>query len=197
MLAGDAGVEQAASAAGVSLTLPFAPGRTDASVEQTDVASFAALEPVADGFRNYANGERRLSPEALLVDRAQLLGLTAPQMTALVGGLRVLGANTGATAHGVFTDRPGVLSTDFFVNLLDMAFAWRPAEGRPGIYEGVTRKTGEVRFTATRVDLVFGSHAQLRALSEVYAAADAGARFVHDFAAAWTQVMMADRFDLI
>ena len=197
VLAGDAGVEQAASAAGVSLTLPFAPGRTDASVEQTDVASFAALEPVADGFRNYANGERRLSPEALLVDRAQLLGLTAPQMTALVGGLRVLGANTGATAHGVFTDRPGVLSTDFFVNLLDMAFAWRPAEGRPGIYEGVTRKTGEVRFTATRVDLVFGSHAQLRALSEVYAAADAGARFVHDFAAAWTQVMMADRFDLI
>ena len=197
VLAGDAGVERAASAAGVSLTLPFAPGRTDASVEQTDVASFAALEPVADGFRNYANGERRLSPEALLVDRAQLLGLTAPQMTALVGGLRVLGANTGATAHGVFTDRPGVLSTDFFVNLLDMAFAWRPAEGRPGIYEGVTRKTGEVRFTATRVDLVFGSHAQLRALSEVYAAADAGARFVHDFAAAWTQVMMADRFDLI
>ena len=197
VLAGDAGVERAASAAGVSLTLPFAPGRTDASVEQTDVASFAALEPVADGFRNYANGERRLSPEALLVDRAQLLGLTAPQMTALVGGLRVLGANTGATAHGVFTDRPGVLSTDFFVNLLDMAFAWRPAEGRPGIYEGVTRTTGKVRFTATRVDLVFGSHAQLRALSEVYAAADAGARFVHDFAAAWTQVMMADRFDLI
>ncbi len=197
VLAGDAGVERAASAAGVSLTLPFSPGRTDASVEQTDVASFAALEPVADGFRNYANGERRLSPEALLVDRAQLLGLTAPQMTALVGGLRVLGANTGATAHGVFTDRPGVLSTDFFVNLLDMAFAWRPAEGRPGIYEGVTRKTGEVRFTATRVDLVFGSHAQLRALSEVYAAADAGARFVHDFAAAWTRVMMADRFDLI
>ena len=197
VLAGDAGVERAASAAGVSLTLPFAPGRTDASVEQTDVASFAALEPVADGFRNYANGERRLSPEALLVDRAQLLGLSAPQMTALVGGLRVLGANSGGAAHGVFTDRPGVLSTDFFVNLLDMAFAWRPAEGRPGIYEGVTRKTGEVRFTATRVDLVFGSHAQLRALSEVYAAADAGARFVHDFAAAWTQVMMADRFDLI
>jgi catalase-peroxidase len=181
----------------VSLTLPFAPGRTDASPEQTDVVSFAALEPVADGFRNYANGKRRLSPEALLVDRAQLLGLSAPQMTALVGGLRVLGANTGATSHGVFTDRPGALTTDFFVNLLDMANVWRPAEGRPGIYEGVVRTTGEVRFTATRVDLLFGSHAQLRALSEVYAASDASERFVRDFAAAWTQVMTADRFDLI
>ena len=196
VLAGDAAVEQGASSAGVSLTLPFAPGRTDATSEQTDVVSFAALEPVADGFRNYANGRRRLSPEALLVDRAQLLGLSAPQMTALVGGLRVLGANTGATAHGVFTDRQGVLSNDFFVNLLDMAFAWRPAEGQPGIYEGVARKTGAVRFTATRVDLVFGSHAQLRALSEVYAASDAAERFVRDFASAWTKVMMADRFDL-
>ena len=177
------------------VSVPFIPGRTDATQEQTDVASFAPLEPRADGFRNYLSGKQFMQPEEALVDKAQLLGLTAPEMTALVGGMRVLG--TGVSSHGVFTDRPGVLSNDFFVNLLGMATRWQPLAGEEGIYEGLDRSTGARRWTATRVDLIFGSHSQLRALAEVYAQSDSKARFVHDFAAAWTKVMNADRFDLV
>ena len=172
------------------------PGRTDASQEQTDVASFAALEPRADGFRNYLGGKQFMLPEEALVDRAQLLRLTAPEMTALVGGLRVLGANAGHSSHGVFTNRPETLSNDFFVNLLDMRTEWQPAANAEGIYEGRDRKTKDLRWTGTRVDLIFGSHSQLRALAEVYASADAKEKFVKDFVAAWTKVMNADRFDL-
>ncbi len=195
VLAGDAAVERAAKDAGVAVTLPFAPGRTDATQAQTDVESFAPLEPRADGFRNYL-GDKPLfmAPEEALVDRAQLLGLTGPEMTVLLGGLRVLGANAAGSRHGVFTSRPGVLSNDFFVNLLDMATAWQPAG--EGVYEGRDRKSGAPKWTATRVDLIFGSHAQLRAFAEVYATADSQAKFVKDFAAAWTKVMNADRFDL-
>jgi catalase-peroxidase len=194
VLAGGAGIERAADAAGVSVAVPFVPGRTDASQEQTEVESFAYLEPVADGFRNHAPGKLAAVAERLLVDRAQLLTLTAPEMTVLLGGLRVLGANTGGAAHGMFTARPGVLSNDFFVNLLDMATEWAPA-AEPGVYEGRDRKTGAVKWTATRADLIFGSHAQLRALAEVYASFDAKAKMVEDFVTAWTKVMNAGRFD--
>jgi catalase-peroxidase len=196
VLGGGAAIEKAAQAAGQEVTVPFTPGRMDASQEQTDVDSFAPLEPTADGFRNYVRGEQRLSPEELLVDRAQLLTLTAPEMTVLVGGLRVLGANAGTSTHGVFTRRPETLTNDFFVNLLDMSTEWQPSAGCAGVYEGRDRKTNAVKRTGTRVDLIFGSHSQLRALAEVYACADSQEQFVQDFVAAWTKVMNLDRFDL-
>ncbi|CAA2109966.1 catalase/peroxidase HPI [Variovorax paradoxus] len=195
VLAGGAGVEQAARNAGREIRVPFAPGRTDASQEQTDVASFAPLEPVADGFRNYTKARFSVPAEVLLVDRAQLLTLTAPEMTVLVGGLRVLGANAGQSQDGVFTKKPGALSNDFFVNLLDMGTEWKPAAGQAH-YEGRDRRSGELRWTGTRADLVFGSNAQLRAIAEIYASADAQEKFVNDFVAAWTKVMNLDRFDL-
>jgi catalase-peroxidase len=196
VLGGSAAIESAAKAAGHDVKVPFTPGRMDASQEQTDAHSFAPLEPTADGFRNYLHGKQRLSAEEWLVDRAQLLTLTAPEMTVLVGGLRVLGANAGKSAHGVFTKKPETLSNDFFVNLLDMATQWQPAAGADGVYEGRDRKTNAVKWTATRVDLIFGSHSQLRALAEVYACADSKEKFVKDFVAAWTKVMNLDRFDL-
>ena len=196
VLGGGAAIEKAAKDAGHDVKVPFTPGRTDASQEQTDVESFAPLEPIADGFRNYLRGKQRLSPEELLVDRAQLLTLTAPEMTVLVAGLRVLGANAGGAAHGVFTKQPGTLTNDFFVNLLDMSTEWRPAAGAEGVYEGRDRKTNEVKWSATRADLIFGSHSQLRALAEAYACADSKEKFVKDFVAAWTKVMELDRFDL-
>ena len=193
VLAGGAAIEKAAKAAGHDVTVPFTPGRADASQEQTDVHSFAPLEPTADGFRNYLHGKSRLSAEELLVDRAQLLTLTAPEMTALVGGLRVLKA--GQPTHGVFTKRPETLTNDFFVNLLDMGTEWQPSAGSTELFEGRDRKTNETKWTGTRVDLIFGSHSQLRALSEVYACADSGQKFVTDFVAAWTKVMNLDHFD--
>jgi catalase-peroxidase len=196
VLGGCAAVEKAAKDAGHDVKVPFTSGRMDASQQQTDIDSFAPLEPTADGFRNYLRGTQRLSAEELLVDRAQLLTLTAPEMTVLVGGLRVLGANTGRSMHGVFTKRPETLTNDFFVNLLDMGTEWQPAAGAEGVYEGRDRKTGEVKWTSTRVDLIFGSHSQLRALAEVYACADSKEKFVKDFVAAWTKVMNLDRFDL-
>ncbi len=196
VLAGGAAIEKAAKAAGQDVKVPFTPGRTDASQEQTDAQSFAPLEPVADGFRNYLRGKQLMSPEEALVDRAQLLTLTAPEMTVLVGGLRVLGANAGQSGHGAFTKRPETLTNDFFVNLLDMRTQWQPSAGSEGVYEGRDRKTNEVKWTGTRVDLIFGSHSQLRALAEVYAFADSKEKFVKDFVAAWTKVMNADRFDL-
>jgi catalase-peroxidase len=196
VLGGGAAVEIAAKAAGHDVKVPFTPGRMDASQEQTDVESFAPLEQVADGFRNYVRGKQRLSAEELLVDRAQLLTLTAPEMTVLVGGLRVLGANAGKSTHGVFTKRPETLTNDFFVNLLDTGTQWQPTAGSDGVYEGRDRKTKEVKWTGTRVDLIFGSHSQLRALAEVYATADSKEKFVKDFGAAWTKVMDLDRFDL-
>jgi catalase-peroxidase len=168
----------------------------DASQEQTDVASFAPIEPTADGFRNYRRGKSRLSDEELLVDRAQLLTLTAPEMTVLVGGLRVLGANVARSRHGVFTRRPETLTNDFFVDLLDMSTQWQPSAGSEGVFEGRDRKTNEVKWTGTRADLIFGSHSQLRALAEVYACADSKEKFAKDFVAAWTKVMNLDRFDL-
>ncbi|WP_461606454.1 catalase/peroxidase HPI [Aeromonas rivipollensis] len=195
VLAGGVGVEQAAKLAGVTVTVPFAPGRMDASQAQTDVDSFAVLEPLADGFRNYLGGDYAELSEAMLVDKAQLLTLSAPEMTVLIGGMRVLGTNTG-NCHGVFTATPGTLSNDFFVNLLDMGTEWKPAAGAKGIYEGSDRKTGKVKWTGTRVDLLFGSNSQLRALAEVYASADGKEKFVKDFVAAWTKVMNLDRFDL-
>ncbi|BEM53920.1 catalase/peroxidase HPI [Serratia marcescens] len=195
VLAGAAGVEQAAKNAGLTLTVPFAPGRMDASQAQTDVDSFEAMEPLADGFRNFLKGKYRVPAETLLVDKAQLLTLTAPEMTVLVGGLRVLGANVGGTQHGVFTQRPQALTNDFFVNLLDMGTTWHPA-GEDGLFEGRDRRSGAVKWTGSRVDLVFGSHAQLRALAEVYGSADAQEKFAHDFVAAWNKVMNLDRFDL-
>jgi catalase-peroxidase len=199
VLAGNAGVEAAAKAAGHDITVPFTPGRTDASQEQTDVESFHAMEPVADAFRNFEKALYSIPAESLMIDRAQLLTLTAPEMAVLVGGLRVLGANTGGSADGVLTQQKGALTNDFFVNLLDMATEWRPAT-RPGQgverFEGRDRKTGEKKWTASRVDLVFGSNAQLRSISEVYASADAGQKFVKDFVAAWTKVMELDRFDV-
>ncbi|MEO6236303.1 MAG: peroxidase family protein, partial [Vicinamibacterales bacterium] len=176
--------------------VPFTPGRMDASQQQTDAVSFAALEPAADGFRNYLKGRYTVPAEALLIDKAQLLTLTAPEMTVLVGGLRVLGANFGSAAHGALTDRTGTLSNDFFINLLDMKTEWKAIGGDTAEFEGRDRTSGAVKWTATRVDLVFGSNAQLRAVAEVYAAADAPARFVHDFVAAWTKVMNLDRFDI-
>ncbi|MGO9235054.1 MAG: catalase/peroxidase HPI [Methylocella sp.] len=197
VLGGGAAIENAAKDAGQDVKVPFAPGRTDASQEQTDVDSFAPLEPTADGFRNYLRGKHRLKAEELLVDRAQLLTLTAPEMTALVGGLRVLGANAVGSAHGVFTKTPGTLTNDFFVNLLDMGAQWQPSAGSEGAYEGSDRKTGEVKWTATRADLIFGSHSQLRALAEVYACADSKEKFAKDFVAAWSKVMNLDRFDLV
>ncbi|MFJ4236743.1 catalase/peroxidase HPI [Serratia nevei] len=195
VLAGAAGVEQAAKNAGLALTVPFAPGRMDASQEQTDVDSFEAMEPLADGFRNFLKGKYRVPAETLLVDKAQLLTLTAPEMTVLVGGLRVLGANVGGTQHGVFTQRPQALTNDFFVNLLDMGTTWHPV-GEDGLFEGRDRRSGAVKWTGSRVDLVFGSHAQLRALAEVYGSADAQEKFAHDFVAAWNKVMNLDRSDL-
>jgi catalase-peroxidase len=196
VLAGNAGVEQAAKDAGQALTVPFSPGRTDASQEQTEVASFAPLEPVADGFRNYLKGRYSVPAEALLIDKAQLLTLTAPEMAVLIGGLRVLGANAGRARHGVFTHRPGTLSNDFFVNLLDMGTEWKATSNAKEEFEGRDRKSGELKWTATRVDLVFGSNAQLRAIAEVYGSSDAKKKFVDDFVAAWTKVMNLDRFDL-
>jgi catalase-peroxidase len=196
VLGGAAAIEQAAKAAGHDVTVPFTPGRMDASQEQTDVDSFAPLEPIADGFRNYLRGNQRFAPEELLVDRAQLLTLTAPEMTVLIGGLRVLGANAERSPHGVFTKRPGALTNDFFVNLLDMSTEWRPSAGADGVYEGRDRTTNEVKWTGTRVDLIFGSHSHLRALAEVYASGDATEKFVKHFVAAWTKVMDLDRFDL-
>ncbi len=196
VLGGGAAIEKAAKDAGLNVTVPFSPGRADASQEQTDVESFAVMEPVADGFRNYLKGKYAVPAEVFLVDRAQLLTLTAPEMTVLVGGLRVLGANAGDSKHGVFTSKPGTLTNDFFVNLLDMSTKWQPAAGTEGVYEGRDRKTNEVKWTGTRADLVFGSHSQLRALAEVYASADSKEKFVKDFVKAWTKVMDADRFDL-
>nr|WP_177412110.1 catalase/peroxidase HPI [Pseudomonas sp. RW407] len=196
VLAGNVGVEQAARAAGVNVDVPFAPGRVDARQDQTDVESFEVIEPIADGFRNYKSANPGTSTEALLVDKAQLLTLTAPEMTVLVGGLRMLGANYDGSAHGVFTDKPGVLSNDFFVNLLDMGTVWAPVDGSAEVFEGRARKGGEPKWTATRADLIFGSHSVLRALAEVYASSDAKEKFVKDFVAAWTKVMNLDRFDL-
>jgi catalase-peroxidase len=196
VLGGCAAIEKGAKDAGHDVKVPFTPGRMDASQEQTDVDSFAPLEPVADGFRNYLRGKQLMLPEEALVDRAQLLTLTAPEMTVLVGGLRVLGANAGQSKHGVFTKRPGLLTNDFFVNLLDMSTQWQPA-GSDGVYEGRDRKTNAVKWTGTRVDLIFGSHSQLRAFAEVYACEDSKEKFVKDFVAAWNKVMNADRFDLV
>ncbi|HUA14574.1 MAG TPA: catalase/peroxidase HPI [Verrucomicrobiae bacterium] len=199
VLGGDAAIEKAAKAAGYDVKVPFTPGRMDASQDQTDVESFEPLEPKADGFRNYLSGKQILSAEEMLVDKAQLLTLTAPEMTVLVGGLRVLGANVGKSAHGVFTKRPETLTNDFFVNLLDMGTEWKPSNASNGsgpVYQGRDRKTNQVKWTGTRVDLVFGSNSQLRAVAEVYACADAKEKFVKDFVAAWTKMMNLDRFDL-
>ncbi|SDK16998.1 MULTISPECIES: catalase/peroxidase HPI [Bradyrhizobium] len=197
VLGGSAGIEKAAKDGGNDVKVPFTPGRMDASQEQTDAHSFAPLEPTADGFRNYSRGKQRVSAEEQLVDKAQLLTLTAPEMTALLGGLRVLDVNVGQSKHGVFTKKPGTLSNDFFVNLLDMSTAWKPVSEAQDVFEGRDRKTGAVKWTGTRVDLIFGSHSQLRAFAEVYASADAKASFVRDFVAAWTKVMNADRFDIV
>jgi len=196
VLGGCVGIERAAKNAGLDIAVPFTPGRTDATQEQTDVASFAVLEPIADGFRNYLKGPCTVPAEELLLDKAQLLTLTAPEMTVLVGGLRVLNANFGQSPHGVFTKRPESLSNDFFVNLLDMDTTWKPATGSKDVFEGSDRATGELKWTGTRVDLIFGSNSQLRALAEVYASNDAKAKFARDFVAAWNKVMNADRFDL-
>jgi catalase-peroxidase len=196
VLAGCAAVEQAAKNAGHAISVPFTPGRTDASQAQTDVESFAVLEPIADGFRNYLAGRYTVSAEALLIDKAQLLTLTAPEMTVLIGGLRVLKTNADGSQHGVFTKRPETLTNDFFVNLLDLSTAWQPTSKESDLFEGRDRKSGSPKWTGTRVDLVFGSNSQLRALAEVYGSSDGGAKFVHDFVAAWTKVMNLDRFDL-
>jgi catalase-peroxidase len=196
VLAGGAAIEQAAHLAGHNIEVPFTPGRTDATAEQTDVESMAVLEPMADGFRNYLREGYSTSAEHLLIDKAQLLTLSAPEMTVLVGGLRALGANADGSCHGVFTHRPGVLSNDFFHNVLDIGIVWKPMDATAQRFEGFDRKNGEPRWTATRVDLVFGSNSQLRALSEVYAQADAESHFVRDFVAAWTKVMNLDRFEL-
>ena len=196
VLAGGVGVEQAAAAGGHTVEVPFTPGRMDASQEQTDAASFAVMEPQADGFRNWQKAPMSVTAEHLLVDRAQLLGLSAPEMTVLVGGLRVLGANSGGSRHGLFTERPGALSNDFFVNLLDMATTWSPSDDTGELFEGRGRSSGELRWSGSRVDLVFGSNSQLRAIAEVYAQSDGAARLVCDFVSAWVKVMEADRFDL-
>jgi catalase-peroxidase len=196
VLAGCAGIEQAAMNAGHKVTVPFTPGRMDASQEQTDVQSYAVLEPFADGFRNYLKTKFSVSAEELLVDRAQLLTLTAPEMTVLVGGMRVLNSNFGKTQHGVFTKRPEALTNDFFVNLLDMGTTWKAVSEASDVFEGRDRKTGEPKWTATRVDLIFGSNSQLRALAEVYGCEDSQEKFLHDFVAVWNKVMNLDRFDL-
>jgi catalase-peroxidase len=196
VLGGCAGVERAAKNAGYDVIVPFTPGRTDASQEQTDVASFAVLEPAADGFRNYLKEKYAVTAEELLVDRAQLLTLTAPEMTVLVGGMRVLNTNFGQSQHGVFTKRPEALTHDFFVNLLDMSTTWQATAEDDGVFEGRDRATGALKWTGTRVDLIFGSNSQLRALAEVYACADSQEKFLHDFVAAWNKVMNLDRFDL-
>ncbi len=196
VLAGAAAIEQAAREAGHEVVVPFSPGRNDAAQDQTDAASFAVLEPTADGFRNYFGEGNRRSPAEMLVERAHMLTLTVPEMTVLVGGMRVLNANTGQVEHGVFTDNPGALSNDFFVNMLDMSTQWNKASGSEGLYEGHSRDTGELRWTATPVDLIFGSHSELRAIAEVYAADDGEERFVRDFVEAWVKVMTLDRFDL-
>jgi len=195
VLGGAAAIEKAAADAGYEVEVPFVSGRTDASQEQTDVASFAVLEPSADGFRNYYGDGSPMSPTQMLVDKANLLTLTVPEMTVLVGGMRALGANAGGSANGVFTDRPGTLSNDFFVNLLDMSTEWSKSEKTAGLYEGRDRASGEVRWTATPVDLIFGSHSELRAVAEVYAADDGQQKFVEDFVDAWSKVMTLDRFD--
>jgi catalase-peroxidase len=196
ILGGNAAVEEAAKKAGHELKIPFSPGRTDASQEQTDVHSFAVMEPIADGFRNYLRNGQPLSAEELLVDRAQLLTLTAPEMTVLVGGMRALNANFGHAKHGIFTKRPETLTNDFFVNLLDMHTKWQPSPTSEGVFEGRERTTDKLKWTATRVDLIFGSHSQLRAIAEVYGSNDSKERFVKDFAVAWTKVMNLDRYDL-
>jgi catalase-peroxidase len=190
-------VEAAAKSAGHDVEVPFAPGRTDASQEQTDVDSFAPLEPSADGFRNYLQKGDDLAAEHLLLDRAFMLTLSAPEMSVLLAGMRVLGTNVGNSSHGVFTDRPGTLSNDFFVNLLDMGTEWKPTSDAEDVFEGRSRETGDVRWTGTRVDLIFGSNSELRAIAEVYGASDAGQKFVSDFVAAWDKVMNLDRFDLL
>jgi catalase-peroxidase len=196
VLGGCAGVEQAAKNSGYNITVPFTPGRTNASQEQTDVESFAVLEPAADGFRNYLKTKYAVSSEELLVDRAQLLTLTAPEMTVLVGGMRVLNANFGQVQHGVFTKRSETLTNDFFVNLLDMSTTWKATSEDEDVFEGRDRATGRLKWTGTRVDLIFGSNSQLRALAEVYACEDSQEKFLHDFVAAWNKVMNLDRFDL-
>ncbi|CCJ99432.1 Catalase / Peroxidase [Cronobacter malonaticus 507] len=196
VLAGVVGVEQAAKAAGFEITVPFAAGRVDARQDQTDVALFEFLKPKADGFRNYRGVRSSTPTESLLIDKAQQLTLTAPELTVLVGGMRALGANYDASTHGVFTDRVGVLSTDFFVHLLDMRYEWKATDATAEVFEGRDRESGEVKYTATRADLVFGSNSVLRSVAEVYASHDAREKFVKDFVAAWTKVMNLDRFDL-
>jgi catalase-peroxidase len=196
VLAGCAGVEQAARNAGINVAVPFSPGRVDASQEQTDVESFAVLEPAADGFRSYTNGNGNAPAEVMMLDKAQLLTLTAPELTVLVAGMRVLNTNVGQTKFGVFTNRPEALTNDFFINLLDMGTAWKATSDAQDVFEGRDRKTGKVKWTATRADLIFGSNAQLRALSEVYGSSDAHEKFVHDFVGVWNKVMNLDRFDL-
>ena len=196
VLGGDAAIEKAAKDAGHDVKIPFRPGRMDASQEQTDVESFAVLEPTFDGFRNYVKAGEELSPETLLVERAFMLNLTAPEMTVLVGGMRALNANSGQSKHGAFTKRPGTLTNDFFVNLLDMSTEWKASGSEKNVYEGRDRATGAAKWTGTAVDLVFGSNSQLRALAEVYAQEDSKEKFVRDFAAAWDKVMNNDRFDL-
>ena len=196
VLGGSAAIEKAAKDAGFTVTVPFSAGRTDASQEQTDVTSFAVLEPAADGFRNYIKKHHSAKAEELLIDKAQLLTLTTPELTALIGGLRVLDINVNHAKHGVFTKRPGVLSNDFFVNLVDLNTKWHPSVSSPEVFEGHDRKTGELKWTGTRVDLIFGSNTELRAVAEVYASNDGQEKFVHDFVAAWTKVMNLDRFDL-
>jgi catalase-peroxidase len=196
VLGGNAAVEQAAKSAGVTVQVPFTPGRADATEAQTDPLSFAQMEPEADGFRNYFRGGQRLSPAEMLVDKAALLTLSVPEMTVLVGGMRVLNANSAQSAHGVFTSRGGTLSNDFFVNLLDMSTKWTKSVSNEGIYEGQDRATGKAKWTATPVDLIFGSNAELRAIAEVYAMSDSQEKFARDFVKAWTKVMNLDRFDL-
>ncbi|HYG19017.1 MAG TPA: peroxidase family protein, partial [Ohtaekwangia sp.] len=196
VLGGCAGVEKAAKAAGQDVKVPFTPGRADATQEQTDVESFDVLEPAADGFRNYLNTHHKASAAEMLVDKAQLLTLTAPEMTVLLGGMRVLNTNFDNAKHGVFTQRPELLTNDFFLNLLDLGTTWKATSDSQNVFEGRDRKTGTVKFTATRVDLIFGSNAELRALAEVYGSSDAQEKFVKDFVAAWNKVMNLDRFDL-
>ena len=196
VLGGCAAVEEAAKKAGHNVKVPFSPGRTDASQKQTDVESFAVLEPAADGFRNYLRNGHSIKAEELLLDKAQLLTLTAPEMTVLIGGMRALNANFKQSKHGVFTKHPGTLTNDYFVNLLDMSTEWKPSATQEGVYEGHDRKTGRIKWTGTRVDLVFGSNSQLRAIAEVYASNDSKEAFVNSFVAAWSKVMNLDRFDL-